>query len=211
MFRLSEQLFQGARLSLTAHEPDQDAAVEARWTNDPEYLRLVSNEPARPLSAAAIKKKYEEQEKEKNHRRLSFALRLRGEAAPAPAEGDAQAAPAACPERLIGFVRFENIDWSNGSARLVLGVGAADDRRRGYGTEALGLALRYAFEELNLHRLGAETAAYNQGALRLLEQAGFQVEVRRREALYRDGRRWDDLWLGLLSEEWQARRAEAQA
>jgi RimJ/RimL family protein N-acetyltransferase len=108
-------------------------------------------------------------------------------------------------------VRFENIDWSNGSARLALGIGAADDRRQGYGAEALGLALRYAFEELNLHRLGAEAAAYNAGALRLLEKAGFQVEVRRREALYRDGRRWDELWLGLLREEWQTQRPEARS
>ena len=209
MLRLADQLFQGARVSLTAHEPDQDAEVEARWTNDPEYLRLVSAEPARPLAPAAIKKKHEEQEKEKNQRRISFALRLRGAASAAEAGGAAQDKAGA--ERLIGFVRFENIDWSNGSARLVLGIGAAEDRRQGYGTEALALALRYAFEELNLHRLGAEAAAYNAGALRLLEPAGFQVEVRRREALYRDGRRWDELWLGLLCEEWRARRPEARA
>lgn len=195
MLRIAEQLFQSERLCLTAPEPEQDAEIEARWTNDPEYLRLVSAEPARPLAPAQIKKAYEEQAKEKNHRRIAFAVRRR-------AAGES-------PERLIGFARFENIDWSNGTSALVFGLGEAADRRQGYGAELLALLLRYAFDELNLHRLQAHVGAYNAGALRLLEQAGFQVEVRRREALYRAGRRWDDLWLGLLRPEWDARRGEA--
>jgi RimJ/RimL family protein N-acetyltransferase len=38
--------------------------------------------------------------------------------------------------------------------------------------------------------------------LRFFEKAGFIVEVRRRQALNRDGRRWDLLHLGLLQQEW---------
>lgn len=196
MLRLSDQLFQGARVRLTAPEPEQDAAVEAAWTTDPEYLRLADAAPARPQSAAQIKKRYEEQAKEKRHNRIAFAVRA------AAAEG---------PERLIGFARLHRIEWNNGAAWLELGLGAAADRRQGYGTETLDLLLRYAFDELNLHRLAASVAEYNAGARRLLEKAGFQPEVRRREALYRAGRRWDELWYGLLRPEWAARRPEAQS
>lgn len=182
---ISDQLFESDRLRLTPPDPEKDAEIEARWTHDADYLRLLSPEPARPVSPTHLKKRYEEQAKEKDQRRFAFAIRLKPD------------------DRLIGFARLENIEWNNGAARLVLGLGAADDRRQGYGREALQLLLRYAFHELNLHRLAAETAEYNPGAVRWLEQAGFQLEVRQRQCLYRDGRRWDALWYGLLRPEWE--------
>ncbi|MBP1701288.1 MAG: family N-acetyltransferase, partial [Chloroflexi bacterium] len=61
-----------------------------------------------------------------------------------------------------------------------------------------------AFSELNLYRLGAEIPEYNLGALRLFEKVGFTQEVCRRQALNRDGRRWDALIYGLLRLEWEA-------
>ena len=52
----------------------------------------------------------------------------------------------------------------------------------------------------------AITSEYNPGAVRFLERAGFTVEARQRQALRRDGRRWDALILGLLRPEWEAKR-----
>lgn len=184
---MDTQLFEGERIRLTPHEPDSDAEAESRWTHDPQYMRLLSADPVRPLSPAQIKKRYEEAEKEKSYNRFSFAIRLRA------AEGSG---------RLIGFVSLSRIEWNNGSGWINLGIGAAEDRGQGYGAEALRLALAFAFDELNLHRLSAGTFEYNTGALRFLEQAGFRVEVRKRQAIHRDGRRWDELTLGLLREEW---------
>ncbi|MCI0520159.1 MAG: GNAT family N-acetyltransferase, partial [Chloroflexi bacterium] len=71
---------------------------------------------------------------------------------------------------------------------------------------ALDLLLRFAFRELNLYRLTALVADYNEPAKRLFAQAGFVEEVRRREALHRDGRRWDQLFLGLLRQDWEGKR-----
>jgi RimJ/RimL family protein N-acetyltransferase len=65
------------------------------------------------------------------------------------------------------------------------------------------MLLGYAFDELNLYRLTAVVPEYNQAALRLFENAGFVQEVRRREAINRDGRRWDLFHLGLLESEWK--------
>ncbi|CAG0978492.1 partial diamine N-acetyltransferase, partial [Anaerolineae bacterium] len=106
-------------------------------------------------------------------------------------------------DRLIGFIRVFDIMWTHGSGRLQLGIGDPADRCHGYGREALNLVLRYAFDELNLHRLSANTFEYNAMALRFLERAGFTVEVRRRQAVNRDGRRWDAMVLGLLRIEWK--------
>ena len=184
---MNTQLFEGQLIRLAPHDPEKDAEIESKWTHDPEYLRLLSADPARPLSPAQIKKKYEEAAKEKKHNEFDLAIRLLAD------------------ERLIGFARLFSIEWNNGSGWLTLGIGAAEDRGQGYGAEALRLLLRYAFDELNLHRLSASTFEYNAGALRLLEKAGFSVEVRRRQAANRDGRRWDVLMLGLLREEWAGR------
>lgn len=181
------QFFEGERLQLAAPDAERDAEIESKWTHDPDYLRLLSADPARPLSPAQVKKRYEEAEKEaeKSHDAFHFAIRLR--------DGD----------RLIGFIRVFDILWSHGSGRLQLGIGDPADRRRGYGREALRLVLRYAFDELNLHRLTAMTFEYNTAALAFLQQAGFQIEVRRRQAIQRDGRRWDAIMLGLLRDEWK--------
>jgi RimJ/RimL family protein N-acetyltransferase len=87
-----------------------------------------------------------------------------------------------------------------------IGIGSPSDRGQGYGSEALRLLLRYAFAELNLFRLSAFAPEYNPVALHIFRKAGFVQEVCRRQALNRDGRRWDLVYLGLLREEWEKMR-----
>jgi RimJ/RimL family protein N-acetyltransferase len=180
------QLFEGNQIRLAPHDAERDAEIESRWTHDPEYLRLISSDPARPLAPSQIKKQYEELEKEaeKHRNAFHFAIRTKTD------------------DRLIGYVHLRWIEWTHGTGTLALAIGDPSDRRQGFGREALQLILRYAFDELNLHRLTALTFEYNVGALRFLERAGFQIEVRRRQAVNRDGRRWDVLMLGLLRDEW---------
>ncbi len=176
---MNYSLYEGNLIRLTAPEPDQDAETESRWTHDTIYLRLLSTEPARPLAPAQVKRRHEARQKEVGGK-YYFAVRTRAD------------------NRLIGFVRLYHIEWNNGTAELAIGIGDPADRRQGYGADALRLILRYAFDELNLHRLSVSVPEYNQAALRFFEQAGFVPEVRRRQAIHRDGRRWDLLMLGLL-------------
>jgi RimJ/RimL family protein N-acetyltransferase len=188
---IQRQLFEGERVRLGPIEPDKDAEIESRWTHDPDFLRALSADPARPLSPAQVKKKYEDIEKEIKENRNSFYFTIR-------AKDD---------DRLMGFVRLQWIEWNHGVGRLHMGLGEANDRNKGNGSEALKMILRYAFHELNLHRLGTQPIpAYNEGALRFLQRAGFVEEVRRRQALQRDGKRWDAVHLGLLRDEWAGAR-----
>lgn len=71
--------------------------------------------------------------------------------------------------------------------------------------------MRYAFDELGLHRVAAYLGGYNTGAARFLERNGFVLEVRRRQALARDGQRWDVLQYALLQREWAARQPTSGA
>ena len=182
---MDTQLFEGKLIRLAPPDPERDAEIESKWTHDVEYMRLLSDAPVRPLSPTLIKKKYEEADKDKASNRFHFAIRTQAD------------------DRLVGFVKLEGIEWNNGTGFLTLGIGDPNDRGRGYAREALALSLRYAFAELNLYRLSATTFEYNERAQRLLGQAGFQLEVRRRQAINRDGKRWDVLKYGLLREEWE--------
>ena len=65
------------------------------------------------------------------------------------------------------------------------------------------MVLRYAFDECNLYRLTALSPEYNQAALHVFKKVGFIEEVRRREALWRDGCRWDLIHLGILNGDWR--------
>jgi RimJ/RimL family protein N-acetyltransferase len=194
-------LFEGRLITLAPLDPDQDAEVESRWTHDADYLRLFSQDVARPLAPARLKKKYTDLEKriEESGNQFYFTLRLREPGGEASSEAEKPGETG----RLLGFVHILWISWNSGTASISLGIGDPADRGKGYGSEALGMALRYAFAELNLHRLEAIVPEYNQAALRLFERAGFVPEVRQRQALARDGRRWDLLRLGILKQEWE--------
>jgi RimJ/RimL family protein N-acetyltransferase len=155
-------------------------------------MRLYDIEPARPMSPAMVKKKYEKLEKdiEESKNMFYFAIRARED------------------DRLLGKAIISRIEWSNGNGWIELGIGSADDRRKGYGAQALQLLLRFAFAELNLYRVTARVQEYNEAAIALLKKFGFTEEARRRQALDRDGRRWDLLVFGLLKDEW-ANQAQA--
>jgi RimJ/RimL family protein N-acetyltransferase len=101
---------------------------------------------------------------------------------------------------------IEWIEWSNGNGWIRLGIGSAADRRKGYGSQALQMLLRFAFSELNLFRVSALVPGYNEAAAGLLRKFGFVEEVRRRKALNRDGALWDLIVFGLLRSEWDGQR-----
>jgi RimJ/RimL family protein N-acetyltransferase len=187
---LEVSLFDGDRIRLGPIERDADAEIESRWTHDAAFMRQMYFEPMRPLTPAQIRKSYEELEKEADEQRVRFPFRIR-------ARDD---------DRLVGLADIFWVSWSNDCAWIRIGLGTEADRRKGFGREALSMLLRYAFDELNLHRLSANVPAHNEAAIALFHKAGFTQEVVRREALHRDGRYWDLLTYGLLAPHWRTSR-----
>lgn len=188
MYDIQTQLFeaQDVRFGPIDHEAHPD--IESRWTHDAEFMRLMELKPVRPLSPAMVKKQYEAIEKEMDEHKNFFYFTIRAR------EDD----------RLIGKALIEYVDWTNGNGYIRLGIGETDHRRKGYGSQALSLLLRYVFGELNLFRVTAVVPAYNEGAMRLFQKYGFIEEVRRRKAMHRDGEFWDVIGYGLLNAEWMA-------
>lgn len=194
MFDIQTQLFEGQDIHFGPIDHEKDPEIESKWTHDSEFMRLMEIGPARPLSAAIIKKQYEKLEKRIEEDKNLFHFMIRAKA----------------DDRLLGKAWIEWIEWANGNGRICLGIGASEDRRKGYGTQALRMLLRFAFAELNLFRVTAFVPEYNDGAMALLQKFGFVQEVCRRKSLERDGRRWDLYVYGLLRDEWQSQASKQE-
>ena len=186
MSGIATQLFEGKDIRFGPIDFEKDPEVESKWTHDASFLRLYESEPARPMSAAIVKKRYEKLEKDMEDDKdfYHFMIRARED------------------DRLIGKAMIHRIEWANGNCTIRLGIGAPDDRRKGFGAQAAQMLLRFAFSELNMFRVTAYIPEYNEGGLALAKKFGFVEEVRRRKSLERDARRWDLLVRGLLKDEW---------
>jgi RimJ/RimL family protein N-acetyltransferase len=187
MENISSPLFESSRIRFRAIDYENDPQVESRWSHDPTFMRMMSSEPMRPLSASQYKKKYETLEKQTHEDQNLYHFRIQHLES----------------GQLLGVAEIRGISWPNSCAFVRIGIGSAGDRHQGYGTEAMRLLLRYAFSEINLYRLTAIVPAYNLPALAFFSKTGFVEEVCRREALARDGQRWDEYRLGLLASEWK--------
>jgi RimJ/RimL family protein N-acetyltransferase/anti-anti-sigma regulatory factor len=107
----------------------------------------------------------------------------------------------------IGFVRLHGIHLVERFAFVETAVGDARSLRGGWGVEATRLALAYAMDTLDLHRVEAKVYAYNVLSMNALRRNGFFLEGALREARGYDGRRWDVLVFSILEPEMRAQRA----
>jgi RimJ/RimL family protein N-acetyltransferase len=180
---MSHSPFTGTLVCLKAYDPATAAEAIARWGLDSEYHRLDDSGPVYPPLAQRIRAQSEAYEPRGS--RFTFAIHTLAD------------------ERLIGIIDIEITQWANGDAYVGIGIGERDMWGKGYGTDAMRVMLRYAFRELNLHRVTLTVFEYNPRAIRSYEKAGFVVEGRLRKWLNREGRRWDMIHMGILREEWE--------
>ena len=181
-----EGLFEGKLVRLAGIDPEEVSKSFAQWNRDSEYKRLLDSDPPRLHSPKAIKEWLEKHHDEDLTNSYWFAIR-------ALEDG-----------RLLGDADLTVINWGGREAFVGIGIGEREFWGKGYGTDAMGLILRYAFTELNLRRVSLNVFEFNQRALRSYEKAGFQLEGRQRQFIQREGRRWDLVYMGILREEWLA-------
>jgi diamine N-acetyltransferase len=172
----------GDRVRLRAIERE-DIPTFVRWFNDPEirdYLLMY-----RPMGMASEERWFE-----------SLADRT---------DDFAFAVEALIGEQWvhIGNVGLHNMDWKNSHCTFGIALGEKQYWSQGYGTKAAKTILRYAFNELNLHRVELEVFAYNKRAIRCYEKAGFRHEGTRRQSRFHDGQYHDALRMGILREEFE--------
>ncbi len=176
----------GERVVLRRHAPENLAAFR-RWYADPEIARLA---------------RYQEGPMRPDEIERFFAARILGRGSLALAIHERPT------DRLIGTCALSQLDPDNGSALFHITIGEKDTWGRGYGTEATQLMVDHAFGTLGLHRVALAVFEYNERAIRAYRRVGFSVEGRAREAIWRDGRYWDELHMALLDSDWRRLRDE---
>jgi RimJ/RimL family protein N-acetyltransferase len=174
-------LLTGSRLSLTTLSA-ADAVTLARWQGDNEFLRLLDAYPAYPKNEVMVSEWIRNGQQAKDH--FLFGIRIHAT------------------DSLIGFLELGEVLWTHRTTWLSIAIGERSYWGQGYGYEAVGLALEFAFRELNLHRVQLTVFSYNERAIRLYEKLGFRREGVFREFLERDTQRHDMYLYGMLRSEW---------
>ncbi len=87
---------------------------------------------------------------------------------------------------LVGRCGLIRVDWKNRLGEIGIMIGTPY-RGRGYGTEAMELLCRFAFREMNLHKLKVSVFAFNKAAIRCYEKNGFVQEGLLKAEIFRDG------------------------
>ncbi len=182
-------MLEGKLVRLRAHAAtDIDASL--RWINDTEVTRtLAARYPmSRQSETAWLESVSTGGALHRDH--VAFAIETR--------EG-----------RHIGNCGIESVSWENRAATVGILIGEKDCWGKGYGTDAMRTMLRFAFREMNLHRVQLEVLAFNERGRASYVKCGFAEEGRRRDAWFADGAYHDAVIMGVLRSEFDALDAAA--
>jgi RimJ/RimL family protein N-acetyltransferase len=100
---------------------------------------------------------------------------------------------------VLGEVVLNELDATNACCNFRIGLRGPEVFGKGYGTEATGLLLDYAFDLVGLHRVELEVYEFNPRGRRCYEKAGFVQEGVRRKALHWEGEWYDVVLMGILA------------
>lgn len=111
--------------------------------------------------------------------------------------------------RPVGMVGLTGIDHRHQAAEMAWVY--IDPAARGIGASVARKVVHLGFCELNLHRIYLTVLAENTRAIRCYEKAGFRIEGRLRDAVYKGGERRDLLLMALLRSDPEIDQTRAEA
>lgn len=106
---------------------------------------------------------------------------------------------------LIGRAEYEHLDPIDRTAEVMILLGSPESRGKGAGTDALVTLLAHLFRDRQAERVWLTVLAWNEAAIRTYEKIGFVREGRFVEDCWVDGELHDQLAMGILKEEFEAR------
>ncbi|TES96353.1 MAG: N-acetyltransferase [Promethearchaeota archaeon] len=155
-----------------------------KWQNDPRVRKYARN--MWPRSLDDVKKRFETVPDGHGHIRdhVGFIIYHKRD------------------KRPIGEIGLNRIDWVNRHANIFAQIGETEYWGKGIVGEAAQLVLKYAFTELNLHKVKAGVFTPNERSLRAAEKLGLNKEAVVKEAIYVGGKYHDIHKWGLTKKEW---------
>lgn len=177
-------LIQGERVRLRPPEMEMAPQFQA-WVNDTDTRHLTGG-IAYPISRAAQEEYLRPRLKTSWEDGVFLAI---------------EAIESGSDPVLIGSIELRQFNPEARRCEVGMLIGDPAYRGRGYGTEAMRLACRFAFQEMGLERVHLHTFEFNTRAIRSYEKVGFVQEGRLRRHAYLGGRSYDVVEMGLLREE----------
>jgi len=107
-------------------------------------------------------------------------------------------------DKLIGNCSLFSIDKIDRKAEFGIFIGDKNYWGKGYGTEAGKLIVDYGFNALNIHSIMLETYSFNKRAIKSYEKIGFKVIGKRREAKIIGKKKFDVIYMDILSHEFES-------
>jgi RimJ/RimL family protein N-acetyltransferase len=177
---------EGKLVRLRAYE-SSDVDATLKWVNDDEVRQFLEGGTLTYPVSRAQQEQFVEGASRPADNRKTFAIEtLNGE--------------------YLGSINLHEIDWINRRAEIGIVIGIKQHWGKGYGTDAMRVLLRLAFDKMNLHRVYLRVYAFNKRAIASYEKCGFRREGVLREQRYHNGKYHDAILMGLLESEYRAMR-----
>lgn len=104
--------------------------------------------------------------------------------------------------KLIGYCCLG--DFQEGPRSCEIGYGFNREYwNKGYGTEAVQILVKFAFEEMNINRIAGTVTLGNDASIKVLKKCGFQQEGIFRQRTFMKGEFVDDVILAILMEDYK--------
>jgi RimJ/RimL family protein N-acetyltransferase len=197
--------FQGDKVTLRPFEPD-DAQALREYLNHPDLTgrRCIpwGISETLPLSEQQVQGVLDRWASEDRGTVLAVEAQVRKRSYGLSGEATGVAS-------LVGHAEM-NWGWDVHTPSVSVCI-APDQQRRGYGSNALQLLLRYLFDYTPAHNVGCWVAEWNEPALAFLRHHGFHVGGRLRRAGIHQGRCFDLITTDFLRPEWKAQQGGQDA
>lgn len=103
----------------------------------------------------------------------------------------------------IGIATLTDIDWKNKNATHGIKLLNKPRHTSGVGIDTVMAIMRYAFDELGLHRLNGAWFNSNEPSKKLYTHCGWKVEGVQRESVYKHGNFRDLTMVGILESDYR--------
>ena len=164
-----------------------DLDTVTKWINDEEVTQFLgSGMLSYPVSSIAERKFIEKFGLSESANEKTFAIETLAD------------------RRFIGALGLHGIDWINRHSALGIMIGDKQYWGHGYGTDALRVLMRLAFDKLNLHRLWLHVYDFNARGIACYERCGFRREGVLREQRFFGRKYYDTIVMGILEAEYRA-------
>jgi RimJ/RimL family protein N-acetyltransferase len=171
-------VLQGQKVLLRAFRPEDLDALTA-FQNDLDTELLGGGDPPRPTTRDYMAQLWERLSNDRSG--ATFVVEADGE--------------------VIGHLGLFNADVEARTMELGITIGDKDYWGRGYGGEALRLAVDYAFRMRNVRKVHLSVLANNPRAIAAYRRNGFVEEGRRREHAYSAGEYVDLVYMAVFRDD----------